>query len=222
MTCARPRMAAAVRACVRAGVPVSYLLSRGQSIKVFSQLLRKARSKGFVIPNIKVCIDISVGRGPALGACRRRHSHLAVQRGAAWHGGCSVRCDRGGAPRAHAAGVSAGHHHLGTCWARGSPWQACHMHHATSLPAPRCLPPPPIQVQGPVANADGVGYEGATVLEPKIGFYESECWCGRTQQQQQQQRELERGRGGGHATAAAVPAPAACGGRFTAGHTHES
>lgn len=36
------------------GVPMSYLLSRGQSIKVFSQLLRKARTRGFLIPNIKV------------------------------------------------------------------------------------------------------------------------------------------------------------------------
>ncbi|PNW88124.1 hypothetical protein CHLRE_01g015250v5 [Chlamydomonas reinhardtii] len=62
------------------GVPLSYLLTRGQSIKVFSQLLRKAAAKGFVIPNIKV--------------------------------------------------------------------------------------------QGPVAGADGVGYEGATVLDPKIGFYD--------------------------------------------------
>eukprot|EP00195_Chlamydomonas_chlamydogama_P002057 CAMPEP_0202920478 /NCGR_PEP_ID=MMETSP1392-20130828/76878_1 /ASSEMBLY_ACC=CAM_ASM_000868 /TAXON_ID=225041 /ORGANISM="Chlamydomonas chlamydogama, Strain SAG 11-48b" /LENGTH=1079 /DNA_ID=CAMNT_0049613975 /DNA_START=162 /DNA_END=3401 /DNA_ORIENTATION=+ len=35
------------------GVPMSYLLTRGQSIKVFSQLLRKARSRGFIIPNIK-------------------------------------------------------------------------------------------------------------------------------------------------------------------------
>lgn len=68
-----------------AGVPLSYLLTRGQSIKVFSQLLRKAAAKGFVIPNIKV--------------------------------------------------------------------------------------------QGPVAGADGVGYEGATVLDPKIGFYDRECCC---------------------------------------------
>ncbi|MEW5314891.1 MAG: hypothetical protein WDW38_006353 [Sanguina aurantia] len=35
------------------GVPMSYLLSKGQSIKVFSQLLRKSKSKGFLIPNIK-------------------------------------------------------------------------------------------------------------------------------------------------------------------------
>jgi DNA polymerase delta subunit 1 len=35
------------------GVPMSYLLSRGQSIKVFSQLLRKCRARGYLIPNIK-------------------------------------------------------------------------------------------------------------------------------------------------------------------------
>jgi DNA polymerase delta subunit 1 len=35
------------------GVPMSFLLTRGQSIKVFSQLLRKARQRGLVVPNIK-------------------------------------------------------------------------------------------------------------------------------------------------------------------------
>ncbi|GAB4815412.1 hypothetical protein N2152v2_002458 [Parachlorella kessleri] len=35
------------------GVPMSYLLSRGQSIKVFSQILRKSRSKNLVVPNLK-------------------------------------------------------------------------------------------------------------------------------------------------------------------------
>mmetsp|Transcript_69065 Transcript_69065/g.218444 ORF Transcript_69065/g.218444 Transcript_69065/m.218444 type:complete len:1084 (+) Transcript_69065:53-3304(+) len=36
------------------GVPVSYLLSRGQSIKVFSQILRKCRAKNLLVPNLKV------------------------------------------------------------------------------------------------------------------------------------------------------------------------
>ncbi|KAK9824535.1 hypothetical protein WJX72_011160 [[Myrmecia] bisecta] len=36
------------------GVPMSYLLTRGQSIKVFSQILRKAREKNLLVPNIKV------------------------------------------------------------------------------------------------------------------------------------------------------------------------
>ncbi len=36
------------------GVPMSFLLTKGQSIKVFSQLLRKARQKGLVIPFVKV------------------------------------------------------------------------------------------------------------------------------------------------------------------------
>ncbi|KAL9393448.1 hypothetical protein Peur_012733 [Populus x canadensis] len=35
------------------GVPLSFLLARGQSIKVLSQLLRKAKEKNLVIPNVK-------------------------------------------------------------------------------------------------------------------------------------------------------------------------
>lgn len=35
------------------GVPISFLLARGQSIKVLSQLLRKAKQKNLVIPNVK-------------------------------------------------------------------------------------------------------------------------------------------------------------------------
>ncbi|XP_076949772.1 DNA polymerase delta catalytic subunit-like [Bidens hawaiensis] len=35
------------------GVPISFLLSRGQSIKVLSQLLRKAKEKNLVLPNVK-------------------------------------------------------------------------------------------------------------------------------------------------------------------------
>uniref|UniRef100_A0A1S3YYP5 DNA polymerase n=1 Tax=Nicotiana tabacum TaxID=4097 RepID=A0A1S3YYP5_TOBAC len=35
------------------GVPISFLLARGQSIKVLSQLLRKARQRNLVIPNVK-------------------------------------------------------------------------------------------------------------------------------------------------------------------------
>jgi len=35
------------------GVPFNYLLARGQQIKVISQLYRKARTEGFVIPNLK-------------------------------------------------------------------------------------------------------------------------------------------------------------------------
>lgn len=36
------------------GVPFNYLLSRGQSIKVLSQLFRKANEEGYVIPAMKV------------------------------------------------------------------------------------------------------------------------------------------------------------------------
>lgn len=35
------------------GVPMSFLLSRGQSIKVFSQILRKAQTRGLIVPNMK-------------------------------------------------------------------------------------------------------------------------------------------------------------------------
>ncbi|OVA06886.1 DNA-directed DNA polymerase [Macleaya cordata] len=35
------------------GVPISFLLSRGQSIKVLSQLLRKAKQKNLVIPSVR-------------------------------------------------------------------------------------------------------------------------------------------------------------------------
>lgn len=35
------------------GVPFNFLLSRGQSIKVLSQLFRAANSKGYLIPALK-------------------------------------------------------------------------------------------------------------------------------------------------------------------------
>ncbi|MCO5575689.1 hypothetical protein L7F22_029493 [Adiantum nelumboides] len=35
------------------GVPISFLLSRGQSIKVLSQILRKSKQKSLLVPNIK-------------------------------------------------------------------------------------------------------------------------------------------------------------------------
>jgi DNA polymerase delta subunit 1 len=35
------------------GVPFNYLLSRGQSIKVLSQLFRKANEEGYIIPALK-------------------------------------------------------------------------------------------------------------------------------------------------------------------------
>ncbi|XLU46038.1 hypothetical protein S245_040852, partial [Arachis hypogaea] len=35
------------------GVPISFLLARGQSIKVLFQLLRKAKQKNLVLPNVK-------------------------------------------------------------------------------------------------------------------------------------------------------------------------
>ena len=39
------------------GVPMSFLLTRGQSIKVFSQILRKARQRNLLVPNLKVSRD---------------------------------------------------------------------------------------------------------------------------------------------------------------------
>ena len=35
------------------GVPFDYLLARGQSIKVLSQLFRKANDDGYVVPSLK-------------------------------------------------------------------------------------------------------------------------------------------------------------------------
>jgi DNA polymerase delta subunit 1 len=35
------------------GVPFNYLLSRGQSIKVLSQLYRKTNDEGYLIPSLK-------------------------------------------------------------------------------------------------------------------------------------------------------------------------
>lgn len=35
------------------GVPFNYLLSRGQSIKVLSQLFRKANDDGYVVPALR-------------------------------------------------------------------------------------------------------------------------------------------------------------------------
>lgn len=61
------------------GVPVSYLLTRGQSVKVFSQILRKARQKGLVVPNMKVCMVngainsmVSTHHTTAVGRAKRR------------------------------------------------------------------------------------------------------------------------------------------------------
>lgn len=44
------------------GVPMSFLLTRGQSIKVFSQILRKARQKNLLVPFLKVCHSSSADR----------------------------------------------------------------------------------------------------------------------------------------------------------------
>ena len=41
------------------GVPMSFLLTRGQSIKVFSQILRKARQKNLLVPFLKVGLHIN-------------------------------------------------------------------------------------------------------------------------------------------------------------------
>ena len=45
------------------GVPMGFLLTRGQSIKVFSQILRKARQKNMLVPNIKVRLAPRPGCG---------------------------------------------------------------------------------------------------------------------------------------------------------------
>ena len=51
------------------GVPMSYLLTRGQSIKVYSQILRKCRQRGLLVPFIKVGLML-----PGLGAVHHNSS----------------------------------------------------------------------------------------------------------------------------------------------------
>ena len=56
------------------GVPMSFLLTRGQSIKVFSQILRKARQRNLLVPFVKVntqpCIVFICGNPTCFGcAC---------------------------------------------------------------------------------------------------------------------------------------------------------
>jgi hypothetical protein len=54
------------------GVPMSFLLSRGQSIKVFSQILRKSRTRNLVVPNMKarsVMVCCRQGGGGRVGGC---------------------------------------------------------------------------------------------------------------------------------------------------------
>lgn len=53
------------------GVPFNYLLSRGQSIKVLSQLFRKANDEGYIVPALK-------GEGGSYGLwiCRCIHWNL--------------------------------------------------------------------------------------------------------------------------------------------------
>ena len=67
------------------GVPLSFLLTRGQSIKVFSQLLRKARQHGLLVPNIKV-----QPRGAQQGTGQAAAS--AMLRGAACCSPCTRAC----------------------------------------------------------------------------------------------------------------------------------
>lgn len=46
------------------GVPFNYLISRGQQIKVVSQLFRKAQAEGYVVPALKsegACAEYLVG-----------------------------------------------------------------------------------------------------------------------------------------------------------------
>lgn len=124
-------------AALVAGVPMSYLLTRGQSIKVFSQLLRKARAKGFLLPNIKV---------GGLCAC------VAVL-------SCAVPCCALLLPAPASTNSS---ERRSRAW-KGRKQPAMHAPHRPPLG----LVPP--QVTG--APSDGVAYEGATVLDPKTGFY---------------------------------------------------
>ena len=68
------------------GVPMSYLLARGQSIKVFSQILRKSRTKNLVVPNMKVGAGGRAGGGgPAwVGRAASAAEWVGRQGGSRW------------------------------------------------------------------------------------------------------------------------------------------
>ena len=57
------------------GVPMSFLLSRGQSIKVYSQILRKARQRSMVVPNLPKVRPSTHPLSRCLGV---EHVHLSV------------------------------------------------------------------------------------------------------------------------------------------------
>lgn len=71
------------------GVPFNYLLSRGQSIKVLSQLFRKANGDGYVVPALRGegqsfmfftiprahATEYDIGDVRYGRAVRRRHGH---------------------------------------------------------------------------------------------------------------------------------------------------
>lgn len=60
------------------GVPMSFLLTRGQSIKVFCMILRKARQRRLLIPNIKVAL-----RPRCMPACAATWALLCLALGSA-------------------------------------------------------------------------------------------------------------------------------------------
>eukprot|EP00877_Chromochloris_zofingiensis_P014352 jgi/Chrzof1/9170/Cz03g38170.t1 len=74
------------------GVPASYLLTRGQSIKVFSQLLRKARSKGFIVPTIKPKGNAGGAGGEAGGVGYEGATVLEPKIGDSWQPTKGVQC----------------------------------------------------------------------------------------------------------------------------------
>ena len=61
------------------GVPMSFLLTRGQSIKVFSQILRKARQKGLLVPNTKARAPQPPIPHPPVTGSGCSHSSLGLQ-----------------------------------------------------------------------------------------------------------------------------------------------
>ena len=56
------------------GVPMSFLLTRGQSIKVFSQILRKARQKNLLVPFLKVRLSSSADQSATLHASLHQYT----------------------------------------------------------------------------------------------------------------------------------------------------
>ena len=129
----------------------SHVPCRGQSIKVFSQLLRKARSKQLVVPHMKVCMFA------CLGGWEEGQQQSPV---GGSEGGRVIA-----APYIHSLSKRSAAAAQPLVLLRPMPEQGL----TDRAPLPECMR---LMPQSSAPPSDGVGYEGATVLDPKIGYYD--------------------------------------------------